>query len=290
MHPFTYEAPTSLDAVLSRLGSAGPRAGLLAGGTDLLVQLRGGRAAPPVVIDVKKIPELRRLELDDSGLRLGAAVSCWELSRRDDVRSAYPGLMEAAELIGSMQIQGRATVGGNLCNASPAADTIPALIALGARAVLAGADGERQLPVEEFVTGPGHNALRPGELLVELRVPPAAERSADAYLRFTPRAEMDIAVVGAGVSVTLDASGGCTAARAALGAVAERALLVPEIAEALIGGPVDAEALERAAAAARAAARPISDKRGTADYRTRLAGVLTRRAATCAVQRAGGAQ
>lgn len=287
MHSFTYEAPTSLGAMFERLGTGEPRPGLLAGGTDLLVQLRGGFTTPSAVIDVKKIPELCRLELDDSGLHLGAAVSCWALSRRDDVRSAYPGLMEAAELIGSMQIQGRATVGGNLCNSSPAADTIPALIALGARAALSSADGEREIAVEEFVTGPGRNVLHPGELLVELRIPPPSARASDAYLRFTPRAEMDIAVVGAGVSVTLDESGACTAARASLGAVADRPLLVPEIGAALVGGPIDAAALERAAAAARAAARPISDKRGTAEYRTRLSGVLTKRAASRAAQRAG---
>jgi len=287
MHPFTYEAPTTLGAALRQLGSLESRADLLAGGTDLLVQLRGGRPAPATVIDLKKIPELSRLELDDDGLRLGAAVSCWELSRRDDIRSLYPGLMEAAELIGSMQIQGRATVGGNLCNASPAADTIPALIALGARAALVGADGERELAVEDFVTGPGQNALREDELLVELRIPRPAERSGDAYLRFTPRAEMDIAVVGAGVSLTLDGSGTCTAARASLGAVADRALLVPEIAAVLVGRPIDTDALERAAAAASAAARPISDKRGTAAYRTRVAGVLTRRAVAAAAARAG---
>jgi len=288
MHPFTYEAPTSLDAALDRLGSAASRADLLAGGTDLLVQLRGGRTSPASVIDVKKIPELSRLELDDDGLRLGAAVSCWELSRRDDIRTLYPGLMEAAELIGSMQIQGRATVGGNLCNASPAADTIPALIALGARAALVGSDGERELAVEDFVTGPGQSALRENELLVEIRIARPAERTADAYLRFTPRAEMDIAVVGAGVSLTLDGSGTCTSARASLGAVADRALLVPEIAAALVGQPIDTAALERAAAAASAAARPISDKRGTAAYRTRVAGVLTKRAAAAAAERAGG--
>lgn len=288
MHPFIYEAPTSLDAVLRQLGSADSRADLLAGGTDLLVQLQGGRTSPASVIDVKKIPELSRLELTDDGLRLGAAVSCWELSRRDDIRTLYPGLVEAAELIGSMQIQGRATVGGNLCNASPAADTIPALIALGARAALVGADGEREVAAEDFVTGPGQNALREHELLVELRIPRPAERTADAYLRFTPRAEMDIAVVGAGVSLTLDESGTCTAARASLGAVADRALLVPEIAAALVGQPIDTAALERAAAAASAAARPISDKRGTAAYRTRVAGVLTKRAAAAAAERAGG--
>jgi CO/xanthine dehydrogenase FAD-binding subunit len=287
MHPFTYQAPTSLGAALTLLGNAEARAGLLAGGTDLLVQLRGGRAAPAAVVDVKKIPELRRIEFDSSGLRLGAAVSCWEFSRRDDVREVYPGLMEAAELIGSMQIQGRATIGGNLCNASPAADTVPVLIALGARAIAAGPSGEREIPVEDFVVAPGRNALADGELLVELRVPRPEERSADAYLRFIPRAEMDIAVVGAGVSVTLDASGTCTGARAALGAVAEHPLLVPEISDALVGTSLDDEALERAAAAARAAARPISDKRGTAVYRTKLAGVLTKRAAILAAARAG---
>ena len=286
MHPFTYEAPTSLDAALGQLGAAAPRAALLAGGTDLIVQLRGGQSTPDAVIDVKRIPELRRLQLDDTELCLGAAVSCWELSRNEDVRSAYPGLMEAAELIGSMQIQGRATVGGNLCNASPAADTIPALIAIGALAVVASADGERQLPVEEFVVGPGRNALHPGELLVELRVPPAAERSADAYLRFTPRAEMDIAVVGAAVNLETDETDKITAARVALGAVAPRPLLVAAAADALIGTSLDAAALAALDAAAQAACNPIDDKRGTIEYRTKVAGVIARRTAEIAYKRA----
>ena len=287
MHGFLYEAPPSLDAALALVAGAPPgEVGLLAGGTDLLVQIRGGARRPRAVVDLKKIPELRSITLDATGLRLGAAVSCFELSQRDDVRGAYPGLMEAAELIGSMQIQGRASVGGNLCNASPAADTVPALIALRAEAVVAAPGGERRIPVEDFVVAPGRSALAAGELLVALHVPPPRPRSAGAYLRFIPRAEMDIAVVGAGVWVSLDDRGVCTDARVALGAVAARPLLVPAAAEALIGTSLDAAAVAAAGEAARAAADPITDKRGTAEYRRKLAAVLTRRATQAAHLRA----
>jgi carbon-monoxide dehydrogenase medium subunit len=259
---------------------------VLAGGTDLLVQLRSGLAPPTAVVDVKAIPELRVVEVDPDGLRLGAAVSCWELSEHEEVRRAYPGLTESAELIGSMQIQSRATLGGNLCNGSPAADTTPALLALGAECVVRGPHGERRLRVDEFVRGPGRTALEPGELLIELRVPRLPRAAADAYLRFIPRGEMDIAVVGAGAVVELDDEGRCRAARIALGAVAPTALLVPEAAQALVGTTLTADDLERAAEAAGSAGDPITDKRGTAAYRRRLARVLTRRVLAVATLRA----
>ncbi|MEN8181510.1 MAG: xanthine dehydrogenase family protein subunit M [Myxococcota bacterium] len=287
MLPFRYEAPSTLDAAVALL-SGDPDARILAGGTDLLVQLRGAAPSPPAVVDVKAIPELGVLELDGAGLRVGAAITCWELSQRLDVREAYPGLVEAAELIGSMQIQSRATLGGNLCNGSPAADTTPALMAIGAECRIVGPSGARRLPVDEFVLAPGRTALAPGELLVELRIPPPPPGSADAYLRFIPRGEMDIAVVGAGVRVELETDGICRAARVALGAVAETPIRVPAAGEALVGTRLEPPALERAAAAAQEAGAPITDKRGTAGYRRRLAGVLTRRAFEIAGQRARG--
>jgi carbon-monoxide dehydrogenase medium subunit len=217
-------------------------------------------------------------------------VSCFELGERDDVRALWPGLVEAAQLIGSMQIQGRATVAGNLCNASPAADTVPSLLALGARCRVAGPHGARELSAADFAPEPGRTALGPAELLVEIVVPPPGPRTADAYLRFTPRAEMDIAVVGAAASVALREDGCCASARLALGAVAERAILVPEAGAALAGARLDEPALERAVEAARAAARPIDDKRGTAAFRRHVAGVLARRALALAAARAAGSR
>jgi carbon-monoxide dehydrogenase medium subunit len=208
------------------------------------------------------------------------------LGEHSGVRAAWPGVVEAVELIGSTQIQGRATLGGNLCNASPAADSVPALIAAGAQATVAGPEGRRRTPVEDIATGPGETSLAKGELVVSFFLPARPPRSGDAYLRFIPRTEMDIAVVGAGVSLTLDDSGNCSAARVALGAVAARVLLVPEAADALIGTPVDETALDRLAAAASGACRPIDDKRGTREFRVRIAGVLARRAARTALERA----
>jgi len=285
MQEIEYAAPRTLDEALAALaGSSGARP--FAGGTDMLVQMRSSAPREQRLVDVKRIPELGSIALDAKGLRLGAAVSCWEISQHKGMREAYPGLVEAAELIGSIQIQGRASVGGNLCNASPAADSVPALIAVGAVCAIAGPAGRRDLPVEQFVTGPGTTALRRGELLVELVVPAAVPASADAYLRFIPRGEMDIAVVGAGVSVTLDAQGNCSAACVALGAVGPTAFAVPAAAQALVGTRLDDAALEAAAAAARDAARPIDDKRGTVSYRRTVAGVLTSRAARIAADRA----
>jgi carbon-monoxide dehydrogenase medium subunit len=289
---FRYEAPTTLTAalaLLAREAAAAPerRPALLAGGTDLIVQMRGGLRHPAAVIDLKRVPELGRVALEPDGLLLGAAVPCAALRGREDLRALWPGLLEAAELIGSMQIQGRATVVGNLCNASPAADTVPSLLALGARVRVAGPRGAREIEVTEFCVGPGRNALAPDELATAVFVPRPGPGSADAYLRFTPRAEMDIAVVGAAASVALGEDGRCRAARVALGAVAERALLAPAAAEALVGTRLEPEALARAAEAARSAARPIDDKRGTAAFRRHVAGVLVRRALERAAARAG---
>lgn len=281
-----YEAPDTLDAALSLLADAGGTARVLAGGTDLLVHLRAGRIAPTLLVDIKRIPELRSLEPCDGGWRIGAAVTGMELIEHEPFAAAWPGIVDGVRMIGSIQVKGRATLGGNLCNASPAADSVPALIAAGALVTLVGPAGRREVPVEQVATGPGRTCLAPGEVLVSLLLPPRPPRSGDAYLRFTPRTEMDIAVVGAGVNLTLDASGVCRQARVSLGAVAERALLVPEAAAALVGTELDDAALQRLAEAASAACRPIDDKRGTREFRTRVAGVLARRAAERALERA----
>jgi carbon-monoxide dehydrogenase medium subunit len=278
MNAIRYEAPTSVSETL-RLMAADPGASLMAGGTDLLVQFRVGVKRPTAFIDLKRIPELSSLSIDADGLRLGAAVSAAELVEDAAFKRLWPGLAEAAALIGSTQIQGRSSVGGNLCNGSPAADTPCSLIVNRAICVVAGPAGERHVAAEAFVTAPGTTILGRGEFLVAIRIPRPAARTSDAYLRLTPRTEMDIAVVGSAVSVTLDADGVCTAARVALAAVAPTPLLVPEAADALIGTRLEAGALSRAAAAASAAARPIDDKRGTIAYRRQIAGVLTRRAA-----------
>lgn len=287
MSAIRYEAPRSVtDAV--RLIQADPGARVLAGGTDLLVQFRSGIRPPTAFIDIKRIPELVGITIDNRGLRLGAATPAAVVCEHAEIGALWPGLVDAVHLIGSTQIQGRGTVGGNLCNGSPAADSTCALIVNQAECVIAGPKGERTVAVEKFCTGPGQTVLGPGEFLVEVRVPRPAAGSADAYLRLIPRTEMDIAVAGAAVSVTLDAAGTCTAARVAIGAVAPTALLVPDAAAALIGSKLDDGALVKAAAAASAAARPIDDKRGTAAYRRTVAGVLVKRAAKIAAARARG--
>lgn len=288
MEEIRYEAPGSLARASELLRESGAR--VLAGGTDLIVQMRAGRATPGVFVDVKRIPELMTISIGPKEIWLGAAVPAALVVEHSEVAKLFPGLVEAVDLIGSTQIQGRASLGGNLCNSSPAADTVPALIAVGAVCSIYGPGGERRVPVEKFNTGPGKNVLQPGELLVGFEIARPAARSADAYLRFIPRTEMDIAVVGAGVSVALDANGTCTQARVALGAVAPTAILVPDAAAALVGSRGDDAALARAADAARAAARPIADKRGTVEYRRKVSGVLTKRAAAAAFGRARGAR
>jgi len=288
MSEMRYEAPTTLEGAVALLAGAKGLAKVLAGGTDLLIQMRSARVAPELVVDLKRIPEMTSIVAENGGFRVGAAVSCMALSEHAAFAKAWPGVTEAAMLIGSYQIKGRASVGGNLCNASPAADSVPALIVAGAIANIVGPNGRRESPVEDIATGPGKNSLTKGEIVASFRLPPRPAHSGDAYLRFIPRTEMDIAVVGAGVNLTLDANGICSQARVSLGAVAERALLVSEAADALIGTKVDAAALKRLAAAASAACRPIDDKRGTKEYRIKVAGVMARRAAEIALDRAKG--
>jgi carbon-monoxide dehydrogenase medium subunit len=288
MKAFDYAAPKSVAEAVGLLAGKGDRARVLAGGTDILVQVREGRRDLDLLVDVKHIPEVNELTYDPGrGAWVGAAVPCYRIAEHADLARTYPGLIDAASLVGGTQIQSRASVGGNLCNASPAADTIPALIALGAVCVITGPEGTRELPVESFCTAPGRTALARGEMLVGLRLPPRRPHTGSAYLRFIPRNEMDIAVVGAGVSTTFNDSGTvCLAARVALAAVAPTPLLVPEAGAVLVGRPPDAQHLEQSAALARAAARPISDMRGDADYRRHLVGVLTRRTLLIAIERA----
>jgi carbon-monoxide dehydrogenase medium subunit len=283
---FDYVAATSIDEAVNALMGA-PEARVLAGGTDLIVQMRAGRVRPGAVVDVKRVPGVIGIRREaDGGYVIGAATPGAHLGEHVALSRDWPGVVEAANLIGSTQIQGRASMGGNLCNASPAADSVPALIAARAVCVIVGPAGKREVPVEAIQAGPGRTTLQPGEFLLEFRLPARGERAADAYLRLIPRTEMDIAVVGAGVSLALDAGGAVTEAYVSLGAVAPTTLLVAEAGAVLVGGPVDEAALDRLGAAARAACAPISDKRGTVEYRTQIAGVLARRAARIAYDRA----
>ena len=281
-----YKSPNSIDEAVALLAGAGGKARILAGGTDLLVQIRMGFASPELIIDIKNIPELRAITSSKGGIRVGAAVSGAELGEHADVSKTWPGVVEATELIGSTQIQGRASLGGNLCNASPAADTVPALVAAGAVCRVVGTGGERNVPVEEINTGPGSTSLGDDEFVIDFDFPVRPARSGDAYLRFIPRTEMDIAVVGAGVSLTLAEDGSCQDARVSLGAVAPTVVLLEEGAKALIGTTIDEGALKELDSAARAACNPINDKRGTIEFRTDVAGVLARRAALIAKERA----
>ena len=286
MPSFDYLAPSTVEDAVRALATPGARP--LAGGTDLLVQLRSGRVRPPLVVDLKRIAGASGIRAQGGGFVIGAATPGAVIGEHVALSRAWPGVVEAASVIGSVQIQGRATLAGNLCNASPAADSVPALIAARALCVIVGPAGRRELPVEAIATGPGRTSLAPGEFVLEIRLPPRSARAADAYLRLIPRTEMDIAVVGAAVNLWLDVAGTITHAHVALGAVAPTALLVPAAGAALVGRRLDAAALAALDAAACAACRPISDKRGSAEYRTRIAGVLARRAAAIAYQRAGG--
>jgi carbon-monoxide dehydrogenase medium subunit len=281
-----FEVPASVDAAVALLNEGGAGARVLAGGTDLLVQMRSGLVEPSMIVDIKHLPETLEISPEDGGFRIGSAVSGAELGEHPELKAMWPGVVESAELIGSTQIQGRASMGGNLCNASPAADTVPALIAARATCTVAGPQGRREIPVEAVCTGPGQTSLARGEFVVSFHLPARPDRSSDAYLRFIPRTEMDIAVVGVAVSLTLDTSGTCTEAEVSLGAVAPTALRVSEAAAALVGTRLDDDAMEALARAASAACRPIDDKRGTVDFRIRVAGVLAQRAARIAADRA----
>jgi len=286
LQAINYEAPSTIDQAVGLLKAHGEKARPFCGGTDLLIQMRAGVRTPDYVVDVKNIKEMRNISFDaKTGLRLGAAVSCIEIHESEVMRRNYPGLTEAAHLIGSLQIQNRASVGGNLCNGSPAADSTPALIAIGARARLVGPNGAREVPVENFVLSPGRTVIQPGELLVELLAAAPAPHTSDAYLRLIPRNEMDIAIVGVGSSVTLDGDK-VTAARIGLGAVAATPLLGAKAAESLIGKKLDDAALDAAARLTSEQASPIDDMRGTVEYRKHITGVLTRRTLLLAAERA----
>ncbi len=283
-----YTAPETVKAAVALLAKAKGSAYVLAGGSDLLVRMKGGFIEPDLVVDIKRIKAMREVKKTAAGFAIGAAVPCAALGENKALVKAWPGVVEAANLIGSKQIQGRCTITGNLCNAGPAADSVPALVAAGAKAVVQGPKGKRIIPVEQIPVGPGKTSLKKGELVESIQLPARKPRSGDAYLRFIPRSEMDIAVVSAGVSLTLDARGVVTEARVALGAVAPTVLLVPAAAKALIGSKLDDAALDRLGAAASAACRPIDDKRGTIEFRTKVAAVLAKRAAKIAYGRAGG--
>lgn len=283
-----YEAPETTKAAVGLLAKAKGSAYVLAGGSDLLVRMKGGFIEPDLVVDIKRIKAMREVKKTATGFTIGAAVSCAELTENKALTKAWPGVVEAASLIGSKQVQGRCTMTGNLCNASPAADSVPALVAAGAKAVVQGSKGKRTVAVENIPVGPGKTSLKKGELIESLVLPARKPRSGDAYLRFIPRSEMDIAVVSAGVNLTLDSKGTITAARVALGAVAPTVVLVAAAAKAIIGSKLDDEALEKLGAAASAACRPIDDKRGTVEFRTKVAAVLAKRAAKIAYERAGG--
>ncbi len=286
MHEFSYEAPTTVDQAVKLLASDGDSARVICGGTDLLIQMRNAVRKPRLLVDVKGIPEMREISFDaKAGLKLGAAVPCIEIHESQVMHRYYPGLTEAAHLIGSLQIQSRASIGGNLCNSSPAADTSPALLAVGAIAKIVGPAGTREVPVEKFFTGPGTNVLQKGELVVQILIPPPAPHTADRYIRMIPRNEMDIAIVGAGACVTLDGDK-VAAARIGLGAVAPTPILAPKAAEYLIGKKLDEKTAERAGELARESASPIDDMRGTAEYRRHVVGVLTKRALLGAAERA----
>ncbi len=288
MKAIDYAAPQTVAEAVALLAKHGDRARVLAGGTDIIVQVREGRRDLDLLVDIKGIPEVNELKYDPAeGLALGAAVPCYRICEHREVARVYPGLHDAASLVGGVQIQSRASVGGNLCNASPAADTIPALIVYQAVCIIAGPKGVRDVPVEKFCTAPGRTVLDQGEFLVSLRLPQPKPHSGAHYLRFIPRNEMDIAVVGVGASVTLEENRTrCLAARVALAAVAPVPLPVPEAGAVLVDGPLSDQLLDKAAALAQAAAKPITDMRGDADYRRHLVGVLTKRALAGAIARA----
>jgi len=286
LHAITYESPKSLAQALSLLAAAGEKGRLLAGGTDLIIQMRAAVRRPEQIVDVKAIPDLQVIAFSgQDGLRLGAAVCCARITEDAVLKQVYPGLVEAAGLIGSDQIQSRCSLGGNLCNGSPAADTTPALIALGAQCVIASSRGTRTVPVEQVVTAPGRTVLQPDEILVEFRIAAPKGHSSDCYQRFIPRNEMDIAVVGVGAAVTVD-GGKFTAARIGLAAVAPTPLLAQAAGDSLVGKPVNDESIAAAAVLAQQIATPITDMRGTAEYRKHLVGVLTRRVVKEAANRA----
>lgn len=282
-----YERPQTIEDATALMAGAEANAFVLAGGTDLLVRMQSDAFEADLIVDIKAISGFDAITQTEDGFVIGAAVPSAALSEDAALVAAWPGVVEAANLIGSTQIQGRCTIVGNLCNASPAADSVPALVAADARAQIAGPAGTREVAIADVPTGPGKVSLSKGEIIEAVLLPKPEPRTADAYLRFIPRTEMDIAVVGAAVNLSLDDDGTISAARVALGAVAPKVLLVEEAAEALIGSNLDEAALEALAVACSNVSNPIDDKRGTVEYRKEVAGVLARRAAQTAYARAG---
>ena len=290
MQARNYVAPSSIDEAVAALQAGNGANRAFAGGTDVIIQVRENRRAVDTLVDIKSIPELIGItHKPDGGLRLGAATPCAQIYRDPQVKARFPALVDSASLIGGVQIQSRASLGGNLCNSSPAADSIPTLIALGAIAEIAGPSGRRNVAVEDFCTSPGQNVLQPGELLVALEFPSPAANSGAAFERFIPRNEMDIAVVNAAANITLSADGSTfQAARIAIGAVAPTPLYVAAAGQALAGKPVNDDSIAAAAEAARAAATPITDMRGSAAQRKHLVGVLVTSVLRTAIDRARG--
>ncbi|HEX2517264.1 MAG TPA: xanthine dehydrogenase family protein subunit M [Chloroflexota bacterium] len=289
MRGFAYHAPRSLAEAVQILSREGEGGKVLAGGTDLLIQIKERGAVPRYVVSLRDVPEVRQVTYDaTSGLRIGAGARLSEVAAHPVVQERYPILVQGASLVGSLQIQNLGTVVGNLCNAAPSADCAPPLVALGASVRIAGPGGERTVPLEEFFSGPGRTVLAPEELVVEVLVPPPGARSGGAYERFTPRQEMDIAVVGVGSVVSLGEGDRCQEVRICLGAVAPTPERARDAERLLEGQELTPELVAEAGAAAAAQARPITDQRGSATYRTRLVEVLTRRTLMAAWQDARG--
>jgi carbon-monoxide dehydrogenase medium subunit len=286
MSALRYEAPTSIDVATRLLAEDIDNIKVLAGGTDVIVQMHSERIEPELIVDIKNIPELKQITKTVDGFKFGAAISGKELMLNKEFNKVWPGIMDGVRLIGSLQIRGRASVGGNLCNASPAADSVPPMIAAAAVANIIGPKGNRDVPVEEIIVKPGQTSLSRGEIIVSFQLPNRPPKSGDAYLRFTPRTEMDIAVVGVAINLTLDNEGICNSARLALGAVAPTPILDRNAAEILIGTKLDEDALENLASAVQKSCSPINDKRGTIEFRENVVGVLAKRVAEIAKKRA----
>ena len=286
MSALRYEAPTSIDAATSLLTENLKTIKVLAGGTDVIVQMHSERIEPELIVDIKNIPELKQIEKTVDGFKFGAAISGKDLMLNEGFNKVWPGIMDGVRLIGSLQIRGRASVGGNLCNASPAADSVPPMIAAAAIANIVGPAGNRNVPVETIIVKPGQTSLTKGEIVVSFQLPNRPPRSGNAYLRFTPRTEMDIAVIGVAINLTLDDNEICNSARVALGAVAPTPILDENAAETLIGTKLDEEALENLARAVQKSISPINDKRGTIEFREDVVGVLAKRVAEIAKTRA----
>ena len=283
-----YIKPESFDAAAALLRDEQGVSRILAGGTDVLVQLKAEMVEPDLMVDLKHLPGMREIVAEDGGFRIGAAVSGAEMGEHDALKAMWPGVVEGVELIGSSQVQSRATMAGNLCTGSPAGDSVPAMVTAGAVARVQGPDGARDVPVVDIPTGPGKNSLAKGEFITSIFLPARPDNASDAYLRFIPRTEMDIAVSSAAVSLELDGEGVVTAAHVALGAVAPTVLLVKDAGAALVGSKLGDDAIASLVSAVEAACNPITDKRGTIEFRTKTAGVLAKRAAHIAYARAGG--